>query len=330
VSSIAEERIRVYKARGGEIESRRSEENGEGTMTTSRRELLKAIPAATLLAASSAVPAGAIPPFARAGKPRLRLGLAGYSMRDHLTGKLQPAMDIHGFIEKAAQWEVDAVELTSYYFPPDFTPAYVAGLKRHCHLLGIDVSATPIRNTFTHSAGPEREKEIAHVKRWLDVARDLGSPAIRIFAGDAAKGQPEPEARRHCVEAIEACADHAATRGVFLALENHGGVVAEPDGLLEIVRAVESEWFGVNLDTGNFHGEDPYADLARCLPYAVTVQVKVEMQAKGGPKQEADFGRLVRMVKESGYRGYVTLEYEAAEAPLTAIPRLLDRLRALL
>jgi len=330
VSSIAEERIRVYKARGGEIESRRSEENGEGTMTTSRRELLKAIPAATLLAASSAVPAGAIPPFARAGKPRLRLGLAGYSMRDHLTGKLQPAMDIHGFIEKAAQWEVDAVELTSYYFPPDFTPAYVAGLKRHCHLLGIDVSATPIRNTFTHSAGPEREKEIAHVKRWLDVARDLGSPAIRIFAGDAQKGQPEALARRHCVECIEACADHAATRGVFLALENHGGVVAEPDGLLEIVRAVESEWFGVNLDTGNFHGEDPYADLARCLPYAVTVQVKVEMQAKGGPKQEADFGRLVRMVKESGYRGYVTLEYEAAEAPLTAIPRLLDRLRALL
>jgi sugar phosphate isomerase/epimerase len=299
-------------------------------MTTSRRELLKSIPAATLLAGSSAVPSGAIPPVVRSGRSRLRLGLAGYSMRDHLTGKVQPAMDLHGFIEKAAEWEVDAVELTSYYFPPDFTAGYVTGLKRHCHLVGLDVSTTPIRNTFTHPAGPEREKEIVHVKRWLDVAADLGSPAIRIFAGDAAKGQAEAEARRHCVEAIEACADHAAKRGVFLALENHGGVVAEPDGLLEIVRAVKSEWFGVNLDTGNFHGEDPYADLARCVPYAVTVQVKVEMQAKGGPKQEADFGRLVRMVRDAGYRGYVTLEYEAAEAPLTAIPRLLDRLRAIL
>ena len=298
-------------------------------MTTSRRELLKAIPAAAL-AAAGAAPALAIPPVARSGKARLRLGLAGYSLRDHLTGKLSPAMTLDDFIERAAAWEVDAVELTSYYFPPDFSGAYVAGLKRHCHLLGIEVSTTPIRNTFTYPGGPEREKEIAHVKRWLDVAADLGSPAIRIFAGDAQKGQPEAEARRHCVECIEACADHAARRGVFLALENHGGVVSEPDGLLEIVRAVESDWFGVNLDTGNFHGEDPYADLARCVPYAVTAQVKVEMQAKGGPKTEADFGRLVRMLKDAHYRGCVTLEYEAAEAPLTAVPRFLDRLRALL
>ncbi|HSD67185.1 MAG TPA: sugar phosphate isomerase/epimerase family protein [Vicinamibacteria bacterium] len=299
-------------------------------MTTSRREVLKAIPVAAALAAAGAVPAGAIAPVTRSGKPRLRLGLAAYSLRDHLTGKLSPSMTLDDFIEKAVAWEVDAVELTSYYFPPDFTPAYVAGLKRHCHLAGIDVSTTPIRNTFTHPPGPEREKEIAHVKRWLDVAADLGSPAIRIFAGDGQKGQPEAEARRNCVECIEACADHAARRGVFLALENHHGVVAGPDGLLEIVKAVRSDWFGVNLDTGNFQSADPYADLARCAPYAVTVQVKVEIQPKGGPKQEADLGRLVRMLKDAGYRGYVTLEYEAAEAPLTAVPRYLERLRALL
>jgi sugar phosphate isomerase/epimerase len=299
-------------------------------MTPSRRQILKAIPAAAAVAAASAAPAGAIAPVARSGQPRLRLGLAAYSLRDHLTGKLSPAMTLDDFIEKAVAWDVDGVELTSYYFPPAFAPAYVASLKRHCYLAGIDVSTTPIRNTFTYPAGPERETEIAHVKRWLDVAADLGSPAIRIFAGDAQPHQPEAEARKNCVECIEACADHAARRGVFMALENHGGVVAEPEGVLEIVKAVKSDWFGVNLDTGNFHGADPYADLARCVPYAVTVQVKVEVQAKGGPKQEADLPRLVRMLKDAGYRGLVTLEYEAAEAPLAAVPRWLDRLRAVL
>jgi sugar phosphate isomerase/epimerase len=132
------------------------------------------------------------------------------------------------------------------------------------------------------------------------------------------------------VQSIEACLDHAARRGVFLALENHGGVVAEPEGLLEIVAAVRSDWFGVNFDGGNFHGVDPYADLERIVPYAVTAQVKVEVQAKGGEKQEADFGRIVKMLRAGGYRGYVTLEYEAAEAPMTVIPRHLDRLRTLL
>jgi sugar phosphate isomerase/epimerase len=299
-------------------------------MTHARREILKAIPAAAAVAVSGSIPAGAIPPIGRSGKTRLRLGLAAYSMRDHLTGKLQPAMDLHGFIEKAAEWEVDAVELTSYYFPKEFDSAYVAGLKRHCHLLGLDVSTTPIRNTFTYPAGPEREKEIAHVKRWLDVASELGSPAIRIFAGDAQRGQPEAEARKNCVESIQACADHAARRGVFLALENHHGVVAGPDGLLEIVKAVTSDWFGVNLDSGNFRTEDPYADLARIGPYAVCAQVKVEMQREDGAKYPADLGRVVRLLKDGGYRGYVTLEYEAAEPPLEAIPRHLGALRGLL
>ena len=117
---------------------------------------------------------------------------------------------------------------------------------------------------------------------------------------------------------------------MFLALENHGGVVATPEGLLEVVQAVRSEWFGVNLDTGNFHGKDPYADLARCAPYAVTAQVKAEIEPAGGPKQAADLARLTSILKNVGYRGVVSLEYESAEPPLSAVPRLLEALRAVL
>src|SRR5439155_25718054 len=152
------------------------------------------------------------------------------------------------------------VELTEYYFEKPVTAEYVSRLKYRCHLLGQTVSGSPVGNTFTGPAGPQRDQEIAKVKQWIDVSADLGSPAIRIFAGAAPKGMTEADARRNAVECIEACCEHAAKRGVFLALENHGGVVATPDGLLEIVHAVKCPWVGVNLDTGNFRSEDPYAD----------------------------------------------------------------------
>ena len=297
-------------------------------MSASRRSFLAS--ASALAASALARPASAALPPRRAGGPRLKLGLAAYSFRDHLTGKKAPPMTLETFAEHAAGLQVDGVELTSYYFPETFALDYLARLKRRCHNLGLEIVGVPVRNTFTWPAGPEREKEVAHVRRWVDVAADLGAPTVRIFAGDARPGQPLAEAQRCCVESIGAAADHAARRGVILALENHGGIVAEPESLLAIVEAVGSDWCGINLDTGNFHGDDPYADLARCAPWAVAVQVKAEVQPRGREKVPADLARVVRLVKESGFRGYATLEYEAAEDPLTGVPRLLEALRALL
>ena len=68
--------------------------------------------------------------------------------------------------------------------------------------------------------------------------------------------------------------------------------------MLALVEAVKHDWFGVNLDTGNFHTADPYADLARLAPYAVNVQMKTEIQRAGKAKEEADLKRLVDMLRD--------------------------------
>jgi sugar phosphate isomerase/epimerase len=115
---------------------------------------------------------------------------------------------------------------------------------------------------------------------------------------------------------------------VFLALENHGGLTATADGLLALVRDVNSPWFGVNLDTGNFHSEDPYAELAQLAPYAINVQVKVSITPAGGKRQQADFRRLADIVASAGYRGYVVLEYEEQGNPREECPRWVDEMRA--
>ncbi len=71
---------------------------------------------------------------------------------------------------------------------------------------------------------------------------------------------------------------------------------------------------------------DPYRDLARIAPYSLNAQVKVEIPVNG-VKQPADLRRIVDILRQADYSGYVTLEYEAKEDPYKAIPRYLDELR---
>jgi sugar phosphate isomerase/epimerase len=129
---------------------------------------------------------------------------------------------------------------------------------------------------------------------------------------------------------LEECGEYAGRKGVFLGLENHGGIVADPKDLLDIVKSVKSPWVGINLDTGNFHTDDPYADIASCAPYAVNVQVKSEIQKRGQKKELADLARLVKILRDANYQGFVALEYEAAEDPWQAVPPLLKRLGQLM
>lgn len=258
-----------------------------------------------------------------------KLAVAAYSYRQLLQGA-NKKMDLPGFIRTCAELGTDGVELTEYYFQKPITHDYLMNLKRVAHLWGQSITGTPIGNEFTHPAGPARDEQVKKYLAWLDVSAELGSPAVRTFAGRAPKGVSEADARRNAVETLSIVAEHAAKRGVFIAVENHGGVVAEADALLEIVKAVQSPWVGINLDTGNFRTEDPYGDLSKCAPYAVTVQYKVEMFPKGSPAQPADFGRILKILRDANYRGFITLEYEAKEDPMTAVPRHVAEMRRLM
>jgi sugar phosphate isomerase/epimerase len=298
-------------------------------MTINRRQFLHAAAAAGCgLSLGSA--ASAIEPIQRPSKPHIRLSIAGYSYRKSLDLKIKPKppMTFFDMAGLAADMDLDAIEPTAYYFP-ETTPEYLSRLKGTCTRLGLDISGTAVGNNFCRSDPAKLKDEIASVKKWTEHSAALGAKTMRIFAGSVEKGDTEEKAKARCVEAIQEACDHAARFGVYLALENHGGIVETIDQMLGVVKAVKHDWFGVNWDTGNFHSADPYADLAKLAPYAVTVQIKTEIQRAGQKKEDADLKRKIDILRSVNYRGYVALEYEAAEDPKTAIPRHVETLKKL-
>lgn len=296
----------------------------------SRRSFLGAATTAAAASALGPVPvARAIDPIRRTRPSHLKLSIAAYSYRQFLTGD-QPTMDLFDFVDLAADMGLDAVEPTSYYFPADVSDEYLHSLRRHAFLLGLDVSGTAIGNDFCVAPGPEREEQLELARSWIDRAAALNAPVIRVFAGRTPRGDSEEEAVARAIEGFNAVLPHAAEKGVMLALENHGGITATVDQMMRLIEGIDHPYFAVNLDTGNFHTSDPYGDLARIAPYAVNVQVKTEIAPDGGPKQGADLSKLVGILRDVKYSGYVVLEYEASDDPMTAIPRHVEQLRGLI
>ncbi len=275
-------------------------------------------------------------PPVRTGKPYMKLSLAGYSFNKMLLRRpneeamANAKMPYDDFIRFCADLDLDGCEPTAYYFPETITHDYLMHMKELTFRLGLDISGTAIGNDFGMGPGPERDKQLADTREWIDHAATMGAPVIRIFAaGKVPDGLSEDEAVANCIEGINTSLDYAAERGVFLALENHGGITNKVEQMMRIVKGVKSSpWFGVNFDSGNFRSADPYAELAEIAPYAVNAQIKVSVHPNG-KKEPADFGRIVKILRDAGYRGYLVLEYEEPEDPFTEVPKYIEMLREL-
>ena len=303
--------------------------------SNSRRQFLSQCGLAGAAALALGQSASAAEPPARNGKSHMKLSLAAYSFNKFLPNRgtaeqlAAAKMRLEDFIQFCADQNLDGTELTSYYFPKEFSQAYLIAIKEQTFRLGLDVSGTAIGNDFCKPAGEEWDKQLKLTREWIDHSATMGAPVIRIFAGNVPKGETEAASFERCVTGISKSLEYAAEKGVFLALENHGGITGTAEQLLKIVKAVApSPWFGVNLDGGNFRSENVYAELEQIAPYAINAQVKVSV-TPNGKKEPADLGRVIEILRKANYRGYVVLEYEEAD-PYGEIPKVLADLRKLI
>jgi len=195
------------------------------------------------------------------------------------------------------------------------------------------------------SPDPEkRQRNIDHTIDCLEQAYRLGIPTMRVNSGTwgtsknfdelmanrgaetPIEGYDEEDAYEWTIAAYETLAPEAEKRGVVMGLENHWGLGRTPEGVKRVVDAVDSPWLQVTLDTGNFL-EDPYDRLAQLAPQTVLLQAKTYFGGGRWYELDLDYGRIAKILRNAGFNGWVSLEFEGNEDPLTGIPKSLKLLR---
>jgi len=243
----------------------------------------------------------------------IKIGCTAYSYRDYLN---DGRMKYEDFIEEAYKIGLDGVEFPLYWLPTK-DPSYLRKIKRLSLYHGLPISEVGISTNFCSPEVSERKKAIEAVKEGLEMAHELGAPCLRVFGGYVPEGYSTEDAINWVVESIKSCIDYAEENGVVIALENHGGVTSKADDVIKIVKGVDSPWFRVNLDTGNYL-ESTYDEIAKTLPYAVHMHAKVALVRK---KVKLDYERIKEILVSGGYNGFLSIEYEEEEDPKLAVPK---------
>jgi len=278
-----------------------------------RNKFLKIIAAAPVLLASglTSIPNKLIgqQKVKRLNKSKVKISLNVYSFNQPLKDGSITLDDVFKF---SAQLGFDAVDPTAYYFKnyPKLPPLeYFYALKRKAFLLGLDISGTGIRNDFTNPIAEERRKDIDFIKKWIEYSSKFGAPVLRIFAGKLnPAGYSWDQISEWMASDLRECVDYGKKHGVIVAIQNHNDFIKTSDQLLKIMKMVDSDWFGLVLDIGSLRTtNDPYEEIAKLAPYAVTWQVK-ENVYRNNKVEKVDLNKIAMILKESNYRGYIPIE----------------------
>lgn len=313
-------------------------------MSVSRRAVLGA---AGTAAAAAILPLG--PPAAQgqpassaASRPaRVKLGVSSYSYW-HFRPENQP-YPIEKVIDHASSIGVEGVDILHRQMTGEDN-AYLQKLKKHAFVNGIDLIALSIHQGFVYPDAAERQKNVDHTVKCMELAYAMGIPCLRLNTGrwnttksfdDLMKnrgiepvlpGYTEDQGFEWCIAAIEKLLPVAEKLGVLLALENHWGLATSAKGLLRIVDAVNSPWLGVLADTGNFL-DDQYGQFEAIAPKTVFVQAKTYEGGGEWYSLDIDYTRIARILAAQNYRGYVSLEFEGKAPAEQAVPKAIAQLR---
>lgn len=274
----------------------------------------------------------------------------GVSMWSYVRPFQRGELTIAGFIREAKRAGAEGVELLDFFYK-DLENDRISA-REALDETGLPVPIFSIAQNFAKPSEELREAELNKIRFGVDEALRYGSGVVRVFAGDVAEGITFDQARAWIVEGLAKASTYAHERNMKLALENHGSLAGRGDqvrGLIEDVRSMSgNDALGANPDTGNFllvnqpsheairevaqfanmvHFKDFRPEPEGHEGFAYTALSGARYVGAAVGEGAVELGTCIQVLKDAGFDGWLSVEYEGEEEPFTAIPRSLENAR---
>lgn len=280
---------------------------------------------------AAAAPLASIGTALGADSPLFKISLAQWSLhRTIRSGKLDN-LDF----AKASQEEfgIDAVEYVNQFFKDKAKDMkYLGEMKERAADLGVKSLLIMIdgEGQLGAPSAQARTKAVENHYRWVEAAKFLGCHAIRVNA--ASKGQLSyEEQQKLAADGLRRVSEFAKPHGLSVIVENHGGLSSHGKWLADTIQMTEMDNCGTLPDFGNFHGYDRYLGVKETMPFAKAVSAKSHDFDADGNETHTDYLKMMKIVVDAGYHGYVGVEYEGggkSEAEgIMLTKKLLERVR---
>jgi len=256
----------------------------------------------------------------------LKLGVCSYSFHRTIEAKKMSIEEIMKF--SADKMRIGGFELLGEYIP-SLEKKDLMSLKKLATSLHLTIPAISAPfNNFAQESGEKLDEEIKKVKDFVNVAYDLGTPILKLFAAWA-KPEDKEKLWPNVVKGLKECAGYAQEKGITLTIEphNHGGFPATADDTIRLLKDIDSPYVRLLLDIGNYIDDDIYQSIEKTIPFADYLHAKIHKITDDEKELEFDYERIFKIIKSVNYRGFICVEYEGEGDELTYIPKSVNMVR---
>jgi len=261
------------------------------------------------------------------------ISLAQWSWHKRLFGEAEPKLDHLDFITDAHSLGIEAVEYVNIFFKDKAEDTkYLVEMKKRADDLGVKsvLIMCDDEGSLGDPDASRRAQAVQNHRKWVHAAKYLGCHSIRVNA--YSKGSYD-EQLKLAADGLRQLGEYAAGYKLNVIVENHGGLSSDGRWLTGVIKEVNLPNCGTLPDFGNFPPEiDPYEAVEMLMPYAKSVSAKsYDFDEKGG-ETKIDYRRMMKIVLDAGYQGFVGIEYEGDRLSETegiiATKKLLETIRA--